>query len=71
VGGFDQDELSLGRNSYFVETEASANAEACELGITVKLVTLAELARLIRSGEFVLQLHSGALLLAALAAIWT
>jgi len=58
--------LSNRVHSFFVETEAAADAEVSEPGIAVKLVTLPELGRLIRSGEFVLQLHSGALLLAAM-----
>jgi ADP-ribose pyrophosphatase len=58
--------LSNRVHSFFVETEAAAAALAGEPGIAVKLVSLAELGRLIRSGEFVLLLHSGALLLAGL-----
>ena len=57
--------LSNRVHSFFVET--AAGAIAAEDGIEVKLVTPAELARLIRSGDFVLQLHLGALLLAGMA----
>ena len=45
---------------------ARARRQAAEAGIELKLVTPAELAALIRSGEFVLQLHIGAILLAGL-----
>jgi ADP-ribose diphosphatase len=59
--------LSNRVHSFFVETEAVAGAtRANEPGIEAKLVSPAELAALIRSGEFVLQLHIGALLLAGL-----
>jgi 8-oxo-dGTP pyrophosphatase MutT (NUDIX family) len=58
--------LSNRIHSYFVETgERAADFEE-EGGITVKLVKPAELARMIRDGEFVSQLHIGALLLAEL-----
>ena len=52
--------------SFFVETAARAKSFEPEPGITLKLVKPAELARLIRDGEFELQLHIGALLLAEL-----
>ena len=58
--------LSNRVHSFFVEAEAAA-AQPGEPGIEVRLVTPAELARLIRTGEFVLQLHIGALLLAGMA----
>jgi ADP-ribose pyrophosphatase len=58
--------LSNRVHSFFVETEAATGA-AGEPGIEVRLVTPSELAALIRSGEFVLQLHLGALLLAGMA----
>ena len=58
--------LSNRVHSFFVETEAATGA-AGEPGIEVRLVALPELAALIRSGEFVLQLHLGALLLAGMA----
>jgi hypothetical protein len=51
-------------HSFFVETGPRSNRQATEVGIELKLVTPQELAALIRGGEFVLQLHIGALLLA-------
>jgi ADP-ribose diphosphatase len=57
--------LSNRVHSFFIE--ASPGGAKAEAGIEVKLVSPAELARLIRSGEFVLQLHIGALLLAGMA----
>jgi 8-oxo-dGTP pyrophosphatase MutT (NUDIX family) len=59
--------LSNRIHSFFVETTARAAAPASEPGIDHKLVTPAELAGLIASGEFPLQLHIGAILLAGLA----
>jgi 8-oxo-dGTP pyrophosphatase MutT (NUDIX family) len=59
--------LSNRAHSFFVETGPAAEARNSEPGIEVRLVTLAELGGLIRSGEFVLQLHLGALLLAGMA----
>jgi 8-oxo-dGTP pyrophosphatase MutT (NUDIX family) len=56
--------LSNRVHSFFVE--AGAQGEPSEPGIELKLVTPAELAALILSGEFTLQLHIGALLLAGL-----
>ena len=56
--------LSNTIHSFFVETGPQSGS--AEEGIEVKLVTPHELASLIRSGEFVSQLHLGALLLAAL-----
>jgi ADP-ribose diphosphatase len=58
--------LSNRVHSFFVEAEAAAGRPP-EPGIEVRLVTPAELARLIRTGDFVLQLHLGALLLAGMA----
>jgi ADP-ribose pyrophosphatase len=58
--------LSNRVHSFFVETGAHAPGQATEPGIEFRLVTPAELAGLIRSGEFVLQLHIGAILLAGL-----
>lgn len=58
--------LSNLMHSFFVETGARAEGQAAEAGIELKLVTPAELAALIRSGEFMLQLHIGAILLAGL-----
>jgi ADP-ribose pyrophosphatase len=57
--------LSNRVHSFFVE--ARAERPDTEAGIELKLVTPAELGALIRSGDFVLQLHIGALLLAGLA----
>jgi len=56
--------LSNQIHSFFVET--GEQGRPSETGIEMRLVTPAELARLILSGEFVLQLHIGALLLAGL-----
>jgi 8-oxo-dGTP pyrophosphatase MutT (NUDIX family) len=56
--------LSNRVHSFFVETGPRSNRQATEVGIELKLVTFQELAALIRAGEFVLQLHIGALLLA-------
>jgi 8-oxo-dGTP pyrophosphatase MutT (NUDIX family) len=58
--------LSNRIHSFFIETgERVADVEP-EPGITVRLVTTAELVGMIKSGEFVSQLHLGALLLAEL-----
>ncbi len=56
--------LSNRVHSFFVE--AGAREAPGEEGIELRLVSPGELAEMIRSGEFVLQLHIGALLLAAL-----
>jgi ADP-ribose pyrophosphatase len=56
--------LSNQVHSFFVE--AGAQDGPSEAGIELRLVSPAELAALIRRGEFVLQLHIGALLLAGL-----
>ena len=56
--------LSNRVHSFFVETGPAADAQNSEPGIEVRLVSPAELGGLIRSGEFVLQLHLGAILLA-------
>ena len=53
-------------HNFFVEAGARAAAFAPEPGISVKLVSPAEITRLIRSGVFLSQLHIGALLLAEL-----
>lgn len=58
--------LSNRMHSFFVETGARVPGQPAEAGIEVAVVTPAELAGLIRSGEFVLQLHIGAILLAGL-----
>jgi len=59
--------LSNQLHSFFVETGAHTQDHVAEVGIELKLVTPAELAALILSGEFVLQLHIGAILLAGMA----
>ena len=59
--------LSNRIHSFFVATAARADQPATEAGIELKLVTPAELGLLIQSGDFVLQLHIGAVLLAGLA----
>jgi ADP-ribose pyrophosphatase len=56
--------LSNRVHSFFVET--GERGQPSEEAIELRLVSPAELADLIRSGEFVLQLHIGALLLAGL-----
>jgi ADP-ribose pyrophosphatase len=56
--------LSNRIHSFFVET--GEQGQPTEAGIALRLVTPAELAGLILSGEFVLQIHIGALLLAGL-----
>ena len=53
-------------HSFFVETGARADGQATEAGIELRLVTPEELAALIRSGEFMSQLHLGAILLAGM-----
>jgi ADP-ribose diphosphatase len=53
-------------HNFFVEAGQRTNGFKPEPGINVKLVSPAELVRLIRSGAFVSQLHIGALLLAEL-----
>jgi ADP-ribose pyrophosphatase len=58
--------LSNRVHSFFVETGPRTAEQAPEAGIELKLVTLSELAGLILAGEFVLQLHIGAILLAGL-----
>jgi 8-oxo-dGTP pyrophosphatase MutT (NUDIX family) len=57
--------LSNRVHSFFVETEAGP-VTSPETGIEAKLVSPAELAALIRSGEFILQLHIAAILLAGM-----
>jgi ADP-ribose pyrophosphatase len=59
--------LSNRVHSFFVETSEHPEKPPSEPGIETQLVTLAELGDLIGSGEFVLQLHIGAVLLAGLA----
>ncbi len=58
--------LSNRIHSFFVEAGERVAAFRPEPGLTVKLVSPAEIARLIRAGAFVSQLHLGALLLAEL-----
>ena len=58
--------LSNRIHSFFVETGARAAKFEAEPGLTVKLVRPAELARLIKAGEFISQLHIGTLMLAEL-----
>ena len=58
--------LSNQLHSFFVETGPRADTPQTEAGIELKLVTPQELTALILSGEFVLQLHIGALMLAGL-----
>jgi ADP-ribose pyrophosphatase len=58
--------LSNRVHSFFVETGARVKDHAGEAGIDVQLRTPDELAALIASGEFTLQLHIGALMLAGL-----
>jgi ADP-ribose pyrophosphatase len=58
--------LSNRIHSFFVETGERAPSWQPEAGIEARLVTPAELGGLIMSGEFVLQLHIGALMLAGL-----
>ncbi len=57
--------LSNRVHSFFIE--AAPGGTKAEAGIEMKLVSPEQLAKLIRSGEFVLQLHIGALLLAGMA----
>ncbi len=56
--------LSNRLHSFFVK--AALTGDAAERGIEFKLVTPTQLAKLIMTGEFTLQLHIGALLLAGL-----
>src|SRR5664279_5721077 len=58
--------LSNRVHSFFVETGPCAEKHSLEAGIEVKLVTPKELASLILSGEFIMQLHIGAIMLAGL-----
>ena len=58
--------LSNRIHSYFVETGEREETFTAEKGISVEVVTSAQLVSMIKSGEFVLQLHVGALLLAQL-----
>jgi ADP-ribose pyrophosphatase len=58
--------LSNRIHSFFMEAGERVADFVPESGLTVKLVTASELAGMIKSGEFVSQLHLGALLLAEL-----
>jgi ADP-ribose pyrophosphatase len=58
--------LSNRIHSYFLQTGERTDDFAGEPGLTVELATAAELVALIKSGEFVSQMHIGALLLAEL-----
>ncbi len=58
--------LSNRIHSFFLETGERIADFVPEAGIAVRLVTAAELVDMIKSGEFVSQLHLGALLLAEL-----
>lgn len=53
-------------HSYFLQAGERIDAFIPEPGMTVDLATPAELVRMIKSGEFISQLHLGALLLAEL-----
>jgi hypothetical protein len=53
-------------HNFFVEAGERVRAFEPEPGISVKLVSPAEIARLIKRGVFLSQLHIGALLLAEL-----
>ncbi|MGH6728098.1 MAG: NUDIX hydrolase [Pseudolabrys sp.] len=59
--------LSNYLHSFFVETDVRNDEHRIEAGIELKLVTPAELAALILSGEFMSQLHIGTVLLAGMA----
>ncbi|SHN82309.1 NUDIX hydrolase [Bradyrhizobium erythrophlei] len=58
--------LSNRIHTFFLETAERVEDFVPEPGMAVKLVTAAELVRMITSGEFISQLHLGALLLAEL-----
>jgi ADP-ribose pyrophosphatase len=58
--------LSNRIHSFFVEASDRIASFEPEPGVTVKLVAPAEIARLIRAGDFASQLHIGSLLLAEL-----
>lgn len=59
--------LSNRVHSFFVETGPAAAAGSHEAGIEVRLASPGDLGQLIRAGDFVLQLHLGALWLAGMA----
>jgi 8-oxo-dGTP pyrophosphatase MutT (NUDIX family) len=66
VASPDTGRLSNRIHSFFVETGDPVPGFKPEPGLTVKLVSPAELVRLIAAGEFVSHLHLGALMLAQL-----
>jgi 8-oxo-dGTP pyrophosphatase MutT (NUDIX family) len=63
--------LSNSIHSFFIETGEQASDFTPEPGLTVALKTPAELSALIASGQFVQQLHLGALLLAEMRSFLT
>jgi len=58
--------LSNQIHSFFVAAGPRSDSHMAEAGIALKLVTPADLAALILGGDFVLQLHIGAILLAGM-----
>ena len=62
--------LSNRVHSFYAEIDSSAEHKPSEPGIELKLVSPAQLAQLILAGEFVLQLHIGAVLLAGSAGLY-
>jgi ADP-ribose pyrophosphatase len=58
--------LSNRIHSYFLETGERIEEFTPEKGLTVELVTPSELVSMIKSGEFIQQMHLGALMLAEL-----
>lgn len=58
--------LSNRVHSFFVEAGPRAQGQEIEAGIELNLVNAAELGAMIYSGEFTLQLHIGALMLAGM-----
>jgi 8-oxo-dGTP pyrophosphatase MutT (NUDIX family) len=58
--------LSNRIHSFFIQTDERIHDFTPEPGLTVQLATPSELVQMIKSGEFVSQLHLGALLLAEL-----
>jgi 8-oxo-dGTP pyrophosphatase MutT (NUDIX family) len=58
--------LSNKVHSFFVEAGPRPDGQAIEAGIELNLVSPAELGAMIYSGEFTLQLHIGALMLAGM-----
>jgi ADP-ribose pyrophosphatase len=58
--------LSNRVHSFYVETGPTPECETIEAGLELMLVNPPQLAKLIADGEFILQLHIGALLLAGI-----